>query len=59
MGRAPPSTDTYELICRSAVEVVDGCDHASLMLVSDGRGRTAAASDEVARRGDAIELEVG
>lgn len=59
VGRGSSVTDTYELICRSAVEVVDGCEHASLMLVSDGRGRTAAASDEVARRGDAIELEVG
>lgn len=59
VGRATSVTDTYELLCRGAVEVVDGCDHASLMLVTDARGRTAAASDEVARTGDAIELELG
>ncbi|ROR89408.1 GAF and ANTAR domain-containing protein [Nocardioides aurantiacus] len=59
VGRAASVADTYEVLCRGAVEVVDGCDHASLMLLADGRGRTAAASDDVARRGDAIELELG
>ena len=59
VGRASTVADTYALLCRGAVEVVDGCDHASLMLVTDGRGRTAAASDDVARLSDAIELEIG
>lgn len=59
VGQATSVTATYELLCRGAVEVVDGCDHASLMLLDGERGRTAAASDEVARRGDAIELELG
>ena len=55
VGRAASVADTYDVLCRGAVEVVDGCDHASLMLLADGRGRTAAASDDVARGGDAIE----
>ena len=39
----------YEALCRSAVEFVDGCDHASLMLRQHGRNRSAAATDEIAR----------
>ena len=49
----------YGAICRAAVEFVDGCDHASLMLRRHGRSTTAASSDDVARRCDGLELELG
>lgn len=49
----------YDALCRSAVELIDGCDHASLMMRRNGRNKTVAASDEVARRIDAIENELG
>jgi hypothetical protein len=49
----------YHEICAAAPRVVSGCDHASLMLKQDGAFVTVAASDEVARRVDALEREVG
>ena len=49
----------YEALCRSTVELVDGCDHASLMLRRSGRTRTVAASDDIARQIDAIEYALG
>jgi hypothetical protein len=52
-------TSIYEAIVRSASHLVDGCDHASLMLRRDGRFFTVASSDEVAARVDAYEREIG
>lgn len=49
----------HQALCRSAVELVDGCDHASLMVWRNGRLSTAAASDEIAERCDEIERELG
>ena len=49
----------YEAVCATAVELVDGCDHASLMLRRGGRIETVAASDDVARRIDELEKELG
>jgi GAF domain-containing protein len=49
----------YDALCRSAVEFVDGCDHASLMLRRNGRNQTVAASDEVARGIDDLERSLG
>jgi len=45
----------HQSLCSSAVELVDGCDHASLMLRKNGRAVTVAASDEIARRVDLME----
>ncbi len=45
----------HESLCHSAVELVDGCDHASLMLRKNGKAVTVAASDEIARRVDQLE----
>lgn len=45
----------YEAICRSAVELVDGCDHASIMLRRNGRIQTVASTDEVAEGIDQLE----
>ena len=49
----------YESLCNAAVELVDGCDHASLMLRRNGRTFTAAASDQTAMAIDKLETELG
>jgi len=49
----------YDALCDSAVQLVDGCDHASLMLQRGGRVHTVAASDEVARHIDEVEKSLG
>jgi hypothetical protein len=49
----------YEALCESAVQLVDGCDHASLMLRRRGRIETVAASDDVAQRIDELEKALG
>ena len=49
----------YDALCHSALEFVDGCDHASLMLRQHGRNRSAAATDDVARSIDQMEIELG
>jgi GAF domain-containing protein len=49
----------YQSLCDSAVRLIDGCDHASLMLRRHGRTFTAAASDDVARVVDGFEQQVG
>jgi GAF domain-containing protein len=49
----------YDALCRSTVEFVDGCDHASLMLRRNGRIQTVGASDETARMVDELETKLG
>ena len=49
----------YQAICDTAPRLIDGCDHASLMLLRGGQPVTAAASDDVAELIDQIEREVG
>jgi len=49
----------HESLCTAAVELVDGCDHASLMLHRNGRTFTAAASDETAHAIDSLETSLG
>ena len=49
----------YQSLCHAAVELIDGCDHASLMMRRNGRVRTAASSDAVAARIDELERELG
>lgn len=51
--------DVHRAICEAAVQLVPGCDHASLMISRHGRVRTAAASDAVARGCDEAELRLG
>jgi len=48
-----------DAVCRSAVDLVDGCDHASLMVRRSGRNRTVGASDELAREVDRLENALG
>jgi hypothetical protein len=47
--------EVYSSICVKAPLLVDGCDHASLMLLRRDRFVTVAISDEVARRVDELE----
>lgn len=49
----------YQAVCDAAPHLIDGCHHASLMMRRNGRLVTVAASDEIARRADEIEREVG
>ncbi len=51
--------EVYSSLCKAAPALITGCDHASLMLVSNGRFVTAAASDEIAERVDGFERELG
>src|SRR6476469_9360583 len=51
--------DVYATICSTALELIDACDHASLMLNRGNKSWTAAATDEVGRRIDELELELG
>jgi GAF domain-containing protein len=48
----------YDALCRSTVEFVDGCDHASLMLRRNGRIQTVGSSDAVAAGIDRLERAV-
>lgn len=54
----PDLDSVCEAIVGAATRLVPGCDHASVMLREHGRFRTAAATDDVARRVDALEREV-
>ncbi len=49
----------YQGICEAAVRLVDGCDHASLMMIRRGQPETVAASDDIAAFVDRLEREVG
>jgi transcriptional regulator with GAF, ATPase, and Fis domain len=48
-----------QAVVNAATRLVPGCDHASIMLHERGRFYTAASSDDVASRVDALEREVG
>lgn len=49
----------FGALCTVAPRLVDGCDHASLMLTEDGAFRTAASSDETAATVDDLERRTG
>jgi hypothetical protein len=49
----------YDAIVKAAPLLVDGCDHASLMLRRGTTFATAAASDDIARHIDRLENELG
>lgn len=51
--------EVYQAICDAALLLVDGCNHASLMIEQGGRLVTAAATDETAQLVDRLEREVG
>jgi GAF domain-containing protein len=49
----------YGALCDTAVQLVDGCDHASLMLRRGGRIETVASSDAVSLEIDELEKALG
>jgi hypothetical protein len=49
----------YDAVVSASPHLVENCDHASLMLRRDGRFETAASSDEIGARIDAMECEIG
>jgi hypothetical protein len=51
--------EIYQVIVDSAVRVIKGCDHASVLVLSKGQFYTAAASDDMARFVDTLEQETG
>ncbi len=51
--------EMYQAICDAAVRLVDGCNHASIMIEQKGRIQTAAATDDTARYVDRLEREIG
>ena len=52
-------SQVYEAVVSVAPRLIDGCDHASLMLQRNGEFYTAAASDDVAAGIDRFEREIG
>ena len=48
----------YDALCRSAVQLINGCDHASLMLRRRGRTFTVASSDSTALQVDELEKQL-
>jgi transcriptional regulator with GAF, ATPase, and Fis domain len=53
------SSEVYAAICVAATLVVNGCDHASLLVRRDGRYVTIGASDRIAQRIDDLERLAG
>jgi hypothetical protein len=51
--------DTLDRIVRYALDLVEGCEHAGIMVVSKGEVRTLAASDDHARRSDTLQGKLG
>jgi transcriptional regulator with GAF, ATPase, and Fis domain len=49
----------HQSLVDSALHLVEGCDRASLLMRTRDRYLTAASSDDIARRIDQIEIEVG
>lgn len=56
---ATDDADVYNAICSAAVELIPGCDHASLMLRRGNTTVTVAASDEIAAFADDLERATG
>jgi hypothetical protein len=54
----PDVFSVYQSVADAAVRLVPGCDHACVTLLTGGRFRTTAATDDVARRIDELEREL-
>jgi GAF domain-containing protein len=50
---------TLDRIVEHAVTLVDGCEFAGILTVESGRPRTLAATHDVARESDRLQVEVG
>ena len=53
------SGSIHQALVDACVRLVDGCDHASLLVRTRDRFVTAASTDDIARRIDQIEVQVG
>jgi GAF domain-containing protein len=53
------SGSIHQSLVESARQLIEGCDRASLLVSTRDRYVTAASTDDIARRIDQIELEVG
>lgn len=49
----------YTSVCERAVELIDGCDHATIMVRRKGRNINVAATDVVAKSIDELENDLG
>ncbi|HEX8498658.1 MAG TPA: GAF and ANTAR domain-containing protein [Actinomycetales bacterium] len=48
-----------QAVTEAAVDLIPGCDHATIAMLVKGQFTTAAASDDIARQVDGLEREVG
>jgi hypothetical protein len=55
---APDEIDQLQLGVDLAVKLIAGCDHASVTLLRSGRMLTPVGSDDLVRRGDALQYEL-
>jgi transcriptional regulator with GAF, ATPase, and Fis domain len=55
----PGVQQTLDRVVAHAVELVDGCDAAGILVVRNGTVRTIAATHDLARRSDQIQGELG
>ncbi len=53
------SGSIHQSLVESARQLIEGCDRASLLVRTRDRYVTAASTDDIARRIDQIELEIG
>ncbi len=56
---APTFQQTLDRVVTHAVELVDGCEAAGILVVTDGAVRTLAATHDLARESDRIQGELG
>ena len=56
---APDVPSVLHAIVEAAVDLIPGCDHATVAMIVKGEFTTVAATDEVARRVDRYERELG
>lgn len=55
----PTITDTLNRVVAHAVDLVDGCEAAGILVVRDGRVHTLAATHALARESDRVQGELG
>jgi transcriptional regulator with GAF, ATPase, and Fis domain len=55
----PGVQQTLDRVVAHAVALVDGCESAGILVVRSGKVSTLAASDEVARKSDRLQAELG
>lgn len=59
LAEVPQESGRLQLGVELAVELVEGCEHASVTMVGRGRAATTAATDQVTVHGDRLQYECG